>query len=75
MAGKLTGQARRVAQLESDIADRTLQPIDIPLIAARLGEIADEAIGRHIRMNGPLPVTKATEVNAIVLMPVAPEGR
>ena len=75
MAGTLNAQVRRVAQLESDTADRTRNPIDIPLIAARPGEGADEAIQRHVRTNGPLPVVDSSIVNAIVLMPVAPKGR
>lgn len=61
---------RRVAALE--IGKRRDENIAIPLISARLGEAADDAVSRHIADHGALPAVVGERVNAIVLVPVAP---
>jgi hypothetical protein len=68
-------QQRRVAALETQT--RSLKLMNIPLICAHLGETKDDAVARHVAEHGPLPDDEgnAEQVNAIVLVPVAPAQR
>lgn len=66
---------RRLAALETKT--RRTEPMNIPLICARLGETKDDAIAHYVAEYGPLPDTDGDPAvtNAIVLIPVAPASR
>lgn len=64
---------RRIAALET--RKRYRRNINIPLIVAEIGETGDEAVARYVAANGPLDEVEDDQVNAVVMVPVAPKER
>lgn len=64
---------RRISALEQ--ASRREETISIQIISARLGETGDAAVARYAAEHGDPPKVEGDRVNAIVLIPVAPQLR
>jgi len=60
----------RLAALEAKHVTAPL--IRIALVAARVGEATEDAVSRHVGEHGPLAPAVDRQINAIVLVPVAP---
>ncbi len=66
---------RRVAALEGQHC--TQVPVQILMLAGRVGESVDGTVARHVDSHGEIPVGSSGQIGCIVLRPVAPvyEGR
>lgn len=64
---------RRIVALEQ--RKRAHRLVKIPLIAAEIGEAADDAVARYVAEQGPLPEVDDDQVNVIVFIPVVPGAR
>lgn len=73
MAAGMSNQ-RRVAALETRKRNRD-HPVRVPLVFARSGETKEEAVARYVDEHGPLDEVEDGEVNAIVIVGVAPKER